>query len=282
MDLQAPIAEAVARASSIILLLPEVMVLRRSMDIPVDALTYIDNAMPFLVERHTPFIAANARYAHRIIGRKGKQMVTVELAVTSHSLLQRIETALSASGVHSTSIRVSGDSAQPGLEFSKARSWRNMMWRQPFSRIVVYAAVLILFLGPLAIDGFVHNSLMRETAAMRIHQVEFSSLQTAKRAFERQSSTLGFFRALATEPTPLEILGSLTDALPDNCWLFRLEVSPSTVRIAGYSHDVPAILRHLESLPWVQRVEFQSPVIHNTRQQGERFELLIQLRSAAS
>ena len=265
------------RQAECVVFLPKNIVLCRVVDVPADARGDVNNAMPFLVERHTPFIERNARFTYRIVGFKTKQLMTIELAVTARVRLDAIESALAERGISISGIRVEGDLSQPQLEFRITNRSRQTRWH---SRAAIgVAALLILFLGPLAVAGFVHNRLAQESAAAKTRKVDALGISLTREAFYRALAGVTFFRELDALPRPLEIIDSLTDALPDNAWLFRLDIDLSTVRLAGYSRDVPTVLRHLQSLPWARSVDYESSVLHDPSRQGDRFELRIQVRN---
>jgi Tfp pilus assembly protein PilN len=83
------------------------------------------------------------------------------------------------------------------------------------------------------------------------------------------------------QPPAIEILRAVTNAVPRDSWVFTFDLEGQTLRLTGFSHDVPSMLRSLQTLKWIHSIDFKSPAVHDSSQQGDRFDVLIQIAKAA-
>jgi Tfp pilus assembly protein PilN len=60
--------------------------------------------------------------------------------------------------------------------------------------------------------------------------------------------------------SPLPFLRDLTEALPPEAWISALNLNKRGVEITGQAAAASQLIPLLEGLPWLERVEFTSPV----------------------
>lgn len=272
----------IRQADAIVLMLPAAMVLRRSIDIPSAAARELASAVPFLVERHTPFLPDQARAAWRIRNRDaGSGKVRIELAVTAAAPLERIMARLHQLDIPVGRIHVEADDRLPRLDFAAApagrplRSWLAEPWRP-----LLAGALAVLLTGPVIVAGVVHaraELLTRELAAHGEKPREQASLRAGIR---KQAATAAILAAHAAAPGALDMLQQITQALPDSAWLFSFDFTGQTLQLGGFSTDMPATVLRLQSLPAVEHLEFRSPVIHDAHADRDRFDILLRLKKA--
>src|SRR5262249_16884259 len=98
---------------------------------------------------------------------------------------------------------------------------------------------------------------------------------------EAQTAADAFIIAHRRGPRAIEALDALTKALPDDAWVFRMELRPNQVLLAGFSSDVPQLLERLTAAPF-SSPELTSPVVHGVANGRSRFELRAQIRASES
>lgn len=77
-------------------------------------------------------------------------------------------------------------------------------------------------------------------------------------------------------PRAIEAFKSLTTALPDDVWVFRMEFRPGELVFSGFAVDVPDVLWRVSTTPF-QAPELTSAVVHGLRENRSRFEIKAQL-----
>jgi len=267
-----------AAADAIILVLPASVVLRRLIDVPAAAARELASAVPFLLERHTPFLPGQARSACRIAGPAPTSgYVQVELAATAAAPLERALARLQELDVLVSAVHVEADDATPRLDFAHSgtrrpmRSWLGEPWRP-----LLAGAAAVLLAGPVLVAGVVHarwRGLDHALAGSNTHQQQREDLRA-------ETARAAILAARARAPDAVETLARVTAALPDTGWLFSFDFTPQGLQLGGFSTDMPAAVARLQALPAVAKLEFRSPVIHDARADRDRFDILLRLQKA--
>lgn len=77
----------------------------------------------------------------------------------------------------------------------------------------------------------------------------------------------------ANQRGPVKIMDYVSTALPDLTWLSRLEVSNTTIKVAGQAFNTNAVAKFIEDLDGVE--EFEEPVLLDTSRQGRVYNFTI-------
>lgn len=272
-----------AKATACTVIMPGQLVLRRAINLPIEAAHDLESAVPFLVERHTSFPLDEVRYDFRLLARdRVRKRAVIELAVVPRTALERPLAIAAAHRLPVAAVRVEGDDGeQPfnllsrGERDSGASAPRRQLWRP-----VLATAAAVLVLGLPIVAATVHAravSAAAEAEAASAAGRRGAALQQEVQAHVRAAA---FMPARLRGPQPLELLNELSRSLPDDTWLFSLEAEPGEVKLAGYSHDVPALLRQLAALPFVEAPELRGPIVHGANGR-DRFEAGFRVRTPA-
>ncbi|MCI0548098.1 MAG: PilN domain-containing protein [Candidatus Rokubacteria bacterium] len=103
--------------------------------------------------------------------------------------------------------------------------------------------------------------LDRLSVAIRALDPEVREVERLANEVGQKKRVLGALRAAATGGIrPLPFLRELTDALPSDAWLSALTLDPKGVEMTGQANAASQLIPLLEASPWLERVEFTSPV----------------------
>lgn len=80
----------------------------------------------------------------------------------------------------------------------------------------------------------------------------------------------------ANQRGPVQIMDSISKALPELLWLTRLEMNSSTIRLWGQAFNTNAVATFTENLDRV--AAFQEPDFKETKREGEVYSFQIHLR----
>ena len=80
-----------------------------------------------------------------------------------------------------------------------------------------------------------------------------------------------FYEKRVGSPLKVQVLDELTQVLPDDTWLVRLEVSGLTLRIHGESANASALISLIEDSDYLAAAEFASPLTKSPRSGRDRF-----------
>lgn len=274
--------EQIKRADTIVLLLPAAQVLRRSIELPAAVATDLSSAMSFQITRQTPFPVKQTSYTYRVAGRnKARGTILVEIAMTAKPALEKLQALLAGADIPISAIRIEQDGGNPPLEFDRGvGAWRGSWFSEPWKPIAA-AALLVSVLGPSAVAWKVHHDADIEVAAAASSQTAAEAAEKLQRQLVQARAADAFLRRRISGPRAIEILASATRALPDDSWVFDMEVTGERLHLNGYAASVPAILQRLQAVPLFGTIEFPSPVTHDGGSKLDRFDIMIKLRPAA-
>ena len=81
------------------------------------------------------------------------------------------------------------------------------------------------------------------------------------------------FAQKVRQPASVELLEELSARLPDDTWLFRVEIRDGKVHLQGTSTRASALIAELEESRFFEDVRFASPVTQDGASGRERFHL---------
>jgi general secretion pathway protein L len=249
----------------------------REIEMPIAALSELHSAAAFFVERVTPFNGENACHVARLISKDRKsRLARVELAVMPRAHLQAVRSAVEECGGHLAGLSMDGDKGMPPLNFipPNERTARSISSFSDLWKPILFAGIAVFAVGPSAVAYMIHLNAQRlanEAASIRS---ESASLLKYRSEFAARVAAAAFPLALQKGPYPIEVVDALTKAAPDDTWIFRLELVPGELRLAGFSKDVPRFLEHLSSKPFTAP-ELIAPVVHDASGRQSRFEIKV-------
>lgn len=281
--LPADLAGRVAEAGTIIVVLPDAAVLRRILELPLSAERELRAAMTFEIDRQTPFRPDQVYYRYRILRRDlDRKRLRVELVVVPRQTVDEALRAAESHGLVANSVQIEDDVTQPPFDLLPRRPMlqaRHLL-AEPW-RPILAAATLLLLLGLGGIAWYRHDqaqALAAEVAAQRPIGQRVQALRDKIQAAETAAVFLPDRRRI---PPAVEILDTLSRVLPDDSWVFGLDVTPKEVRIEGFATDVPAVIADLEKVLIFETPQLRSPVAHSQANSRDRFDLALALRQAA-
>lgn len=274
----------VAKASQVIVLLPEQQVLRKVLSLPAATEAGLGNVLRFEMDRHTPFTSEQVYFGFRILERDRRhQRLQVELLVVLRDYLDELLKRLDELGVHPSMVTLAEDPSRwrgksinllPGsLLRSRSKGWRGNRRLQ---------VVLALGLAALVALPLVQQQQRAERLAAALDAPKASAERAA--AVRRELEALEVGRSYLLEQQVhagevLQILNELTRLLPDTTWLSRFELNGERVRLEGESAEASALIGLLEQSKTLQNVSYASPITSNPRTQKDRFSLIAERRS---
>ncbi len=100
---------------------------------------------------------------------------------------------------------------------------------------------------------------------------EVEEFKAKKAELERKVSVINDLKA--NQHGPVRIMDEGSRALPELLWLNRLEVSATTITVAGEAFNTNAVANFIENLDRVP--EFQEPILRDTAQQEQIYTFVI-------
>lgn len=283
LPLPEPLARRVAAAGAIILMLPQSMVLRRIIDLPLSAERELGAAIAFEIDRQTPFTPDQVHHRFRILTRDlGRRRLSVELAIVPRAALDTARLAVQSLGLMADAIRVEQDELQPPLEFLPhrlgldLRRWRDEPWRP-----LAAAALILLLAGTGTIAWYRHDQAATLIAAVAEQRRIGHQAQARRDEIEQEEAAARFLLERGQSPRAIEILDTVTKLLPDDSWVFGLDLTLQEARIEGFAADVPGIIERLQQTPIFETAQLRAPVTRSAAKSRDRFDLALPLKRNA-
>lgn len=268
------------RGSPLFLALPRGRVLRKSLDLPLAAETDLDALLHFELDRQTPFTPEQARYAYRVTHRdRTAGRMSVELAVAPREAVERLLALAGSWGVDPVAVTAEGDelSARP-LDLSGREATSGIGLRTILAAMLVLAAAFLLMLA-------VAQPLQWQAEAAREAEQALDEARAAARealvmreALEQLHKDTRYLmdRKLAA-PFSVAVLADVTRLLPDDSYLFELQLRDGRLRLRGYAPSAAPLLELFENHPNFAQARFESPITKVPGIDKERFDISVEL-----
>ena len=269
------------RHLDVVVNVPAVNVLRRSVTLPLEANENLREVLAFEMDRHTPFKASEVAYDYRLMATDAAtRKLTVDLAVVPRAMLEQAAAIADSLGLAASRIGIAGDEPKRGGSFNfrpyDESGDRPAAPRALLLALTATAAILavVAWYLPLYFD---HRALAAYEA--RLGETRTIALQ-AENLRKRLTAAMDLTRLLvnrrADTPTVTSLLADVTDRLPDDTWLTQLQLQDGKLTLKGISPSAAALIAPLEASPLLTEVRFGSPVTPDPQIGGESFDILAQ------
>ena len=268
-ELLRPLAEAAGALPRLpaILRLPPGIMLSRTVSLPLAAAQDLATAIAFEMDRLTPFSANQVFWSVSDIETHPAQAkVTFRLLIVLQRQVDGVLAFLAARGL--TPRWIEGEGGVIALEgargrLSLLRSAKPLHW-------LCLALVLLCIATPilrqeLAI-GRVDRLIQTHQAAGRLGEALLRRIAIAN------ASRRAIAEARAAGEV-LQVLASLTEALPDGTWLDDLALRDGDLTMDGHSSDAPQLIGLLSAVPLLRSPSFTAPVTRSTDNKTDQFSL---------
>lgn len=113
-----------------------------------------------------------------------------------------------------------------------------------------------------------------------LKKAEVKKVDTLKNEINLISGEIGLINEFKqAKPLTLTIMKELTLVLPKNTWLTRVRIFESQVNIEGYSPSATVLIPKLEGTKLFKKVEFASPTFKDPRQNMDRFQIKMEIKT---
>jgi general secretion pathway protein L len=266
-----------------VLLLPQQHVLRRRLSLPAVARDKLQSMLVFELDRQTPFRADQVYFDARVLPHPSNaRQVPVELALVQRQAVAQVLTSLGPLSREIDAIDVAEDASRLGCNFMPAERHRERDARGTWISLGLIAGS-VLFLV-LAMGAMVDN----RRAAVEQLQAEVDRQRTAARgvtqlrtALDEAVQAANFLAAeKTTQPSMLELLHQLTEALPDDTFLERLSIAGENLNMTGQSNQAAQLIERLQQLPTLRNPALAGAIQPDPRTGKDRFTITAQVGPA--
>jgi general secretion pathway protein L len=268
------------------LLLPDALVLRRTLQLPLAARDNLYQVVGFEMDRQTPFSVAQVYYAVREPGGSAPAgRCQVELVAVTRASLDPLLARLRAQGIAADAVDVAqgNDRLQVNLLPPEQRPRRAHPRRR--LNLILGAAALVLLL--LVAGEWLHNRgvaldrMRAEVAAMRGDAGQVAAL---RQQLQDNAGAAGFLAQRKKDTvSKLALLEDATRRLPQGTWLERFSVdNTGQIGMQGQSQQAAKLLDALKDSHLITDAGFQGSIQPDPTTGKERFYLTARVKQPAA
>lgn len=259
--------------------LPETDVLRPTVRLPKASRTALKKALYFELARLSPIEPGQLYFDFELhaTAPNSREVVAVMRAVRRRTIDAALTTCHVAD-LHIAAIRL-GEDLHPA-------DWRafpvdrfallTALWRQ-WKLVALGGAAVLFFLVFLAtVYGRGSDTLSELSAQIEAARAPAAATESLRREIIVQASSQSFLEREKRKPLIVATLARFSRVLPHDTWLTSLQVNGTKIRIQGYSRSASRLL-NLIGVAGFRKAQFEAPLIHDTGDEAEHFDLSAEL-----
>lgn len=258
--------------------LPGKDVLESSLLLPLAAEENLRQVLAYEMDRLTPFSEAQVYFDYVVKERRPQnQTLSLILYVVLRPTIDRLLKRLTE--VRLIPDRISIDPAQTEavslINLLPSNFRRNRKLTNFRINLALGFLVLILLASAITLP-IIQKRTRIDTIELKLDReltqavlVQLLRDQISKLQMESQFLNEQYLK----RPSAILIIRELTDILPDNTWLNRLDISGAELQIQGQSEAAALLIQLIESSPLFHNVRFSSSVVKVPRSNTEQFHL---------
>jgi general secretion pathway protein L len=232
-------------SDTVILRLPEQLILRREITLPIASERNLRSIIDAQMDRLTPFAAADVFWAAAQL-RRDDSRLRLTLHVVPRSRIAGLLGRLAEVGLEPSILEV----GQAGIRL--ARLGR----RKPRRGAARFGLLAALALGCVLVP------LISQQNRLRATQQRLAALLPVQRQIIRLQAQIADQTAVQSlqQDSILPTLARLSAALPDGTWLSDISVTGNRVGFDGESNNAAQLVLALSAMPGFRNVGFSAPV----------------------
>ena len=267
---------AVPPGQAIALSIPPDMVLEQAIILPLATEREPARVLAYEMDRLTPFAADEIFWTWAVERRdRAAGRVHYRLSLVPKAFLAPLLDLLAGAGIRPAAIEVMAGGAVRMLALEQPRS---TMWRR--RRVPIAAAACAVLAVAIAAMPFVALSVQADRidtqiAALRPGVDRAEALRRTLTSRAASSDAVQVQRARVGDA--LDVLATITAALPDDTFLNELSLRSRVVTISGQSGAAARLIGDLAAEPSLRNPAFIAPVMRSETGGGEGFAIRVEV-----
>ncbi len=262
------------------LLLPEAVVLRTEVVMPLAAEAGLRQALVYEMDRHTPFQADEVFYNWRVLSRdRDAGQLRFELFATPREPVEEQIESLKRLGLAPTGVDILTDDGPMGINLLPEELRFHIVNQQVRANWVISAVVAFLLLFVMAQSLWLRDHQVQSiNEAIEDVRAEAMAVQQIRKQIEDAAEAAGFMQAHKIENGyKLKTLAELTQILPDDTFLDRLTLNGSEAQMQGKSSNAQKLIELMNDSPYFENASFRGPTRLDSRSGKEIFDLVVNI-----
>jgi general secretion pathway protein L len=257
--------------------------LSRQVVLPVATQDNLRQVFGYEMNRYTPFNEPDVYYDVQILAKnKEVNQLTAELTCVPKVLFNDIYHTVRDWGME---IHAAGYEASIAKHYHLLpEELRPQISRGPLLARNILAATFVLLLAAVMILPIYQQSRnladleeQLSVAGKKVKEIE--KIKSRAKALLNDVTKLTALKV--NEPSMVIVLNELTELLPEDTWLNSFQYANRKIQIQGLSPSASALIGILEESPHFKQVSFISPVIPDRESGQDRFQIAMNVTSAA-
>jgi general secretion pathway protein L len=266
LDLARPFTRLAAAPLDTCLRLPPGTVLSRDVQLPIEAARDLPAVIGFEMDRLTPFSAGEVYWsAADITPDRARGRVTLRLSIVLRAPVEALNRALARIGLTPSYIDTGTD--RIGLDTTHPR--QNLLRRGLFPALCGGLALACVAMP------FIRQQMALDAAARTIAAYQ-PATDTALALRQQLATAAAGHSAIAAARRAgdaLQVLATLTSALPDGTWLSDLTLKSGDLSFDGQSTGAAQLIGLLSAVPGLHDPSFTAPVTRTADGKADVFSM---------
>jgi general secretion pathway protein L len=265
-------------------LIPESMLLRRTLSLPRLQSSDLLAALAIELQSLSPFEPDDLVWVHEVLAQ-GDGTLMVHIALTSRKLIERhVGEVFPETQALPPEVWISREGSAGFLMlagFGEARrlrygaAWR---WGSAFLAMLVLALLAAIVVTP---SYQLYLRTQQAHQAMSTLYQKVAPVLVHRESLARTTVLVdGLAQAIGQPMAPLQVLKLLTDVLPDDTYLWTLQVQGTKVSLTGQAANAAALMKQLDATPGISNVTAPTPATKNAGAAREQFAIEFTLNPA--
>ncbi|MGE3622853.1 MAG: PilN domain-containing protein [Bdellovibrionales bacterium] len=248
-------------------------------DYPLTAEPNLGRIFTNELDRLTPFSTDQVYWDWHVRSRDIKSgRLIVDVAVARRTSIDSLVAAARRYGLSPEAVLYHGDN---GAEETVYRLFKQTGFdagdqhRRSLNRSLNAGIVLLLvLLGGLMMH---HAKRTEDMLAERMAAIKPLALQAddARARLKRLNDIADVMQGKTRNSSSLAILAALTNIMPDNAWIYDLQIRGNEIRMSGFAGDPAGLIPLLDASPAFADAKFLSPVTAAPNGTDQRFEISV-------
>lgn len=268
------------RATRVEVAVPADRLLVKEIRLPLPAEENLAGVLTFEMQRHTPFRADQIYFNHHVVARDpAAQQLAVRVALAPRASVRVLLDLLADWRLAQAKSRATDDDGV--FEFVSEDFQRSAASGLNRTLIAVNVALLVAVVAvPLVQQQRLLDDLRARLDAA--HDAATAAVALEERITAERERVAYLHRSKTTHPAVVELIERLSQRLPDDTWLYRLELRNDTIEFQGTSSAASALIAALEESGSFEDVRFGSPVTQDGGTGRERFHVSARIAPRAT
>jgi general secretion pathway protein L len=270
---------AALRGSRVEVILHPRRFLFRPLELPRQAVDFLEGIVRAQIDRLTPWNASDAVFGWtRPVDADDR--IKLSVVATARTMVSPYVSSLIGLGANSVAVSTTvppPDTAPVAVLTQRAQNAVNAgRLRRILASVILasgVAALASVTLGAMALDALdseladLSHKIATRRVAMRLG--DGSSINSAQRALaQRKQAT----------PSSVLVLEALSKILPDHTYVTELHIEGDRLQLVGITRDAPSLIELIEQSAQFTRATFFAPTTQAPGDPGERFHIEVRIK----